>query len=1216
MTISGSKKFLCSLCMGALALSLSLPGSGAELPERIEDGNILHCFNWSINEVRENLAKIADAGFGAVQLSPMQRPSAKPGDSWSDLYRPYDLAFQDSEAMGSLEDLKALCEVAKELGIKVIVDVVANHIDREDGFHLPWWEEGQQARIRKDAGPISYSDRTSITTGLIGDYAYEINTEATAVLQKAKKYVSDLASYGVSGIRWDAAKHIGLPSENSNFWPTVTGAVEGMFHYGEILDNPCSSNYGDILKEYAKYIAVTDTYFSNETAKDYNGIPVRKNGEYAPMVGSDKIVYWAESHDTYSNTAQFGGWSNNVDQNTINRSYASIACRDGATALYLARPGTSGYGNIKLGKTSTEDQDLKGFRSNVVIEVNKFRNLMNGRAEYFSKSEDGKAVSITRYNGGAVIITEPNAQFNVPNGGGYCPVPPASTGGKMRDKVSGSQMITVTNDMISGTAGETGVVIIYMNSLGAVQDEDEMIQDFDPLDMTIYYDNSETEWDEVYCYYWGGSSEQSFPGVKMTAAESDGFRTDLFSVTLPIGSHALFNQGSRSLPQTVNSDGSCEANHVYKGLSELDNGKHKIEDTGIYGEEIEEPVSNTYTIYYDNSITLYAVPCCHYWGGSETTTFPGKEMEKVAENIYKITFPSDNKGMLFADKDKSSQTANVTDISTGFLYKGDSASNKTTVTKVGEYMEGNNGDDQDSKDSITIYYDNSLTKYEEPVSCYYFASGITSPKFPGEAMTSIGTDIYKIEIPAGDWTLIFDNGISSGDNVRQTENSHSVAMDGYIYQGQVETNTRGRNLLDDGKPYEEIKDEQPLKEITVYVHSQAVPYLYVWNGNDKLNGNFPGNKMEESSVVKFGDNQYFSQTFKGYDSINIILTNEERVQTTNIENITDDIFINWSGDNRFEIIENPEEELNSWTPMSMVTVYYDNSLTLWETVNCYTFGTGGEYLGGFPGKAMSQVDDEHPYIFSIEVPEGNSVIFNYQGDTNQTVDIDKVEDGELFIGAESKNEAGKYDVTRSTWKDAEENEDETEKDDPEDKPGDETGDEPEEEVTEFITIYYDDVYTNYSLTGNIGKVHCYYYVEDKTYTIWPGEEMEKVLDAEVESYSLYSEAEQVLYKIEIPANTNGVIFNDGVEDSGLQTVEISQDDLMHNRIYIGSWEVDDDNNHLILIGNIFGDSTSGIEDLNETNDSNTLFYDLNGVPTTKPQKGKIYIKSGKKILVL
>lgn len=41
------------------------------LPAAIQDGNILHCFNWTMADVKAELPNIAAAGFGSVQLSPL-----------------------------------------------------------------------------------------------------------------------------------------------------------------------------------------------------------------------------------------------------------------------------------------------------------------------------------------------------------------------------------------------------------------------------------------------------------------------------------------------------------------------------------------------------------------------------------------------------------------------------------------------------------------------------------------------------------------------------------------------------------------------------------------------------------------------------------------------------------------------------------------------------------------------------------------------------------------------------------------------------------------------------------------------------------------------------------------------------------------------------------------------------------------------------------------
>lgn len=276
------------------------------IPDDIQSGNILHCFNWTMAEVKAELPNIAAAGFGSVQLSPLQRGDVKTGSPWHDLYRPYDLAFKSS-GMGSGDDLTALCAEAANYGIKIIVDVVANHVDKTSGYHDTWWDSNGRVRWN---GSINYGDRYSITHGQLGDYG-DINSEDAEVCARGKAYVESLKAMGVKGIRWDAAKHIGLPSESCNFWSSVT-SVSGMYHYGEILDKPGPD--ASIIKEYANYMSVTDNEYCNYAARDNGGIPGGYGGSWAVDYGlGKKCVYWAESHDTYAND----DWSCNVDQSVM-----------------------------------------------------------------------------------------------------------------------------------------------------------------------------------------------------------------------------------------------------------------------------------------------------------------------------------------------------------------------------------------------------------------------------------------------------------------------------------------------------------------------------------------------------------------------------------------------------------------------------------------------------------------------------------------------------------------------------------------------------------------------------------------------------------------------------------------------------------------------------------------------------------------------------------
>lgn len=529
------------------------------IPENIQDGNILHCFNWSINDVKNNLPQIAEAGFGAVQLSPLQRRNVSTSSNWSDVYRPYDFSFQQTSALGSENDLRALCSEAKKYGIKVIVDVVANHVDKTTGYHDTWWDASGRVRSWGGSANINYGNRYSITHDRLGDYA-EVNSENPEVISRAKSYVQWLHDVGVSGIRWDAAKHIALPSEGCDFWKEVT-SVDGMYHYGEILGTPGPSPYKDIMKEYGQYMSVTDSRYSETAAHGNQGLQATKNGEWAPLLGSDKVVYFAETHDTYSNTADYGGWSSSVAQSVVDRAYATVACREGATALYLSRPNATGFGNIRVVKGNDN------YTSAAVREVNKFRNKMNGRSEWFSTSSDGTTMSVTRNNGGAVVVKKNSGSFTVPNGGGLCPP------GVYTDRISGNT-ITVTSTEISGATGVTGIVVIYSDNL-ADADPSAPVQDYEDGNMTIYYDNSVTNWTEVYCHYWGGAESTNWPGVQMIKVADD-----IYSVSLPVNSSVVFNNNNKG-SQTVDVNG-VKANHLYKGNSTMSSGKNNVDDNGTY----------------------------------------------------------------------------------------------------------------------------------------------------------------------------------------------------------------------------------------------------------------------------------------------------------------------------------------------------------------------------------------------------------------------------------------------------------------------------------------------------------------------------------------------------------------------------------------------------------------------------------------------------------
>ena len=80
---------------------------------------------------------IADAGYNAIQVSPIQKIrdpkpiealNHPPTGPWWLFYQPCGFNTIGNYKVGSESDFRSLCEEAEEKGIKIIVDVVLNHI--------------------------------------------------------------------------------------------------------------------------------------------------------------------------------------------------------------------------------------------------------------------------------------------------------------------------------------------------------------------------------------------------------------------------------------------------------------------------------------------------------------------------------------------------------------------------------------------------------------------------------------------------------------------------------------------------------------------------------------------------------------------------------------------------------------------------------------------------------------------------------------------------------------------------------------------------------------------------------------------------------------------------------------------------------------------------------------------------------------------------------
>lgn len=451
---------------GSLSLSYALSGADTPFQDEtgIQQGVTLHCWNWSFAEIEAHLDAIQAAGYTAIQTSPVQpvkesTANSKVGTHWWVYYQPVDFKINDAagNALGTKAELAHMISAAHAKGLKVIVDVVANHLANETGNNL---SPAIPEYLRQDAywhdittNIANWTDRYDMTQHCM-DGLPDLNTANKELQGYVLSFLKDCVDLGVDGFRFDAAKSIETPDDDasfaSDFWPTVVNGVseyaagkgKSLYFYGETLDDIAIA-----ASAYTKYMSITDNGWGNHLRMMLNGTsdtPELKEGYYKSAAASNLVV-WAESHDTYAD-----GTSRAVSEEVINKTWALVAARKDAMGLYLARPESL---EQKLGVAS----EGTGWDSLEVAAVNAFHNHFAGKSETVGNSQGVSYV--IRGNSGAVLVNTAlialrtlTAEVSVDAGG--------MADGVYYDQLTGNPF-TVKNGTLSGTIGDSGIAVVY-----------------------------------------------------------------------------------------------------------------------------------------------------------------------------------------------------------------------------------------------------------------------------------------------------------------------------------------------------------------------------------------------------------------------------------------------------------------------------------------------------------------------------------------------------------------------------------------------------------------------------------------------------------------------------------------------------------------------------------------------------------------------------------
>lgn len=622
--------------------SAQTASADSTLRDKVGDGVMLHAFNWSYNTIKENLPAIAAAGYTTVQTSPVQQPKdySTSGDvtgQWWKLYQPISFHIAEQSWLGTKDDLKSLCDEADKYGIKIICDIVSNHIANADETrpdsvsnqvkkYEPEFYKKRRTYTRTYKGDANDSSVQAVVQGHVSKCP-DLVTNDTAVQGYIINLLKECIDCGVDGFRFDAAKHIETEDDGeyaSDYWKNVTTSAssyytqktgDDLYIYGEILNN-CGADRS--YSSYTKYINVTDNRTGDAVLYNVSKgkASTATNAKYKSGVAASNAVLWAESHDTYEGNSGSSGFSNTADVSDENvvKAWAIVASRKDSTALFFARPGTALMGGVSTDTT---------YKSTAVSEINKFHNLFVGQSEKLGSS--GDIAYVARGTSGIVLsnCNGTNASVSISGTG--------LADGKYTDTVSGAEF-TVANGVLTGSIGKTGVAVVYNGTTTpkAINSVESGSFRGDTMTLTLGLENATSG---TYCL------DDSTP-VKFTGTTS-----------IRIGSD--YKPGETITLTVTATDGVKTSSMVYKYA------KSTAQESGVYvffNPATKKGWSAPYQVYiYDETTNKGTVYKNANWPGEAMTLDP-------ATGYYYYEVPKSSS--ISADEDDENQAASDFDLST------------------------------------------------------------------------------------------------------------------------------------------------------------------------------------------------------------------------------------------------------------------------------------------------------------------------------------------------------------------------------------------------------------------------------------------------------------------------------------------------------------------------------------------------------------------------
>ena len=291
---------------------------------------ILHAHDESYRAVTGYVCNLAEQGYTHIQIAPPQKSNE--GPEWWNRYQPVD--YLVIEGKGSAQELKALTDKAHSCGIKVIADVVLNHMSSNSKYKSLKFPNFTATDFHSKCS-INYNDGNTVSERRcwLNDDLPDLNQQSNNVIDVHQAHITLLIDNGVDGFRFDAAKHI-EPIDLSKYY----------IDYINRLTNSKGWNYLEVIADndtnaymYTPVAAVTDFELCDSMKNAFSFGGDLSSLRVPRAVNDYRSVSFGVNHDS-DPTINPGfprcQYANRGDAMLAN---AYVLAREGGTPLILAK---------------------------------------------------------------------------------------------------------------------------------------------------------------------------------------------------------------------------------------------------------------------------------------------------------------------------------------------------------------------------------------------------------------------------------------------------------------------------------------------------------------------------------------------------------------------------------------------------------------------------------------------------------------------------------------------------------------------------------------------------------------------------------------------------------------------------------------------------------------------------------------------------------------